>query len=81
MDRKDVEIKLREIIAQRVEGLKADEFGASAELASLGIDSFAFSWILADMEETFDFVMRGADVLKLKTLSDAVDFVATRTKA
>ena len=29
-----------------------------------------------DMEEAFGFEMRGADVMKLKTLDTAVDFVA-----
>ena len=40
----------------------------------------AFSWILADMEEAFEFEMRGADVMKLKTLAFAVDFVEQHVK-
>ena len=47
----------------------------SGELAALGIDSLAFSWILADMEDAFGYEMRGADIMKLKTLASAVEFV------
>ena len=47
----------------------------AGELAALGVDSLAFRWILADMEEAFGFKMRGADIMKLKTLTSAVEFV------
>jgi len=39
------------------------------------VDSLAFSWILTDMEESFDLIIPGSDILKLKTLADVVGYV------
>ena len=80
MDRTQIENKLREIVCKRVNGVKPEMVGSTVELATLGIDSLAFSWILADMEDAFNFEMRGADVMKLKTLAVAVDFVEQHGK-
>ena len=75
MDQQQIEAKLRQIIGKQVAGVKPEAITATGELAALGIDSLAFSWILADMEEAFEFEMRGADVMKLKTLATAIEFV------
>ena len=80
MDRNQIGATLREIISKRVAGVKPEAIEPDGELAALGIDSLAFSWILADMEEAFSFEMRGADVMKLKTLDSAVDFVEQHVK-
>ena len=80
MNRQQIEAKLREIIVKRVAGVKPEAITLTGELVALGIDSLAFSWILADMEETFEFEMRGADVMKLKTLATAVEFVEQHVK-
>jgi len=80
MDRNQMEAQIREIISKRVAGVKPESITPDGELAALGIDSLAFSWILADMEEAFEFEMRGADIMKLKTLATAVDFVAQHVK-
>ena len=75
MERQKIESELRKIIAKRISGVNPDTILSTQELATLGVDSLAFSWILADMEDTFDFVMRGSDIMKLKTLATAVDYV------
>lgn len=75
MERQKIESELRKIIAKRISGVNPDTIISTQELATLGVDSLAFSWILADMEDTFDFVMRGSDIMKLKTLATAVDYV------
>lgn len=80
MNRQQIEATLREIIVKRVPGVKPEAITPTGELATLGIDSLAFSWILADMEEAFEFEMRGADVMKLKTLTTAVEFVEQHVK-
>ena len=80
MESSQIETQLREIICKRVSGVKPAAVTMTVELATLGIDSLAFSWILADMEEAFNFEMRGADVMKLKTLAVAVDFVEQHVK-
>ena len=80
MEKTQIERILREIIAKRVRGVVAETIDPSQELAALGVDSLAYSWILADMEDAFDFVMRSSDILKLKTLTMAVEFVAEHRK-
>ena len=78
MDKTLLAAQLREIIARRVEGADPSRIGDDTELASLGADSLAFSWILADVEDAFEFVMRGGDLMKLKTFAAFVDYVAQR---
>ena len=75
MERQKIESELRKIIAKRISGVNPDTIIPTQELATLGVDSLAFSWILADMEDAFDFVLRGSDIMKLKTLATAVDYV------
>lgn len=80
MERKQIEATLREIISKRVAGVTPESINPTGELATMGIDSLAFSWILADMEEAFGFEMRGADIMKLKTLVASVEYVEKNIK-
>ena len=80
MEKTQIERILREIIAKRVRGVVAETIDPSQELAALGVDSLAYSWILADMEDAFDVVMRSSDIMKIKTLSMAVEYVAAHRK-
>ena len=75
MNRIEIEKTLREILIQRIPDLKPELITPDAELTILGMDSLAFSWILADMEESFGFVVRVADAMTLTTLSRAIDYV------
>ena len=75
MNRQQIETHLREIIAKRVQNISSESIDMDTELTALGLDSLGFSWLLADIEDTFEFVMQGSDILKLKTLSDAIDYV------
>ena len=75
MDRTQIEKTLKEILIKRMPGLAPETISSDADLAELGVDSLAFSWILADMEDSFDIVMVGADAMKLKTISLAADYV------
>ena len=58
MDEKEIEKVLRGILGERIPGLKAEDIAPQAELSALGLDSLAFSWVLADMEEAFDIVIK-----------------------
>lgn len=79
MDKTLLAAQLREIIARRIEGSEASRIDDHTELAALGADSLALSWILADVEDAFEFVMRGGDLMKLKTFAAFVDYVAQRS--
>ena len=75
MNRQQIETRLREIIAKRVQNISSESIDMDTELTALGLDSLGFSWLLADIEDAFEFVMQGSDILKLKTLSGAIDYV------
>jgi acyl carrier protein len=78
MDRTQIENILRGIIAERVPGVDPGTLEREEDLENLGADSLAFSWILADIEDAFEFVMRGADIQNLRTLAGAVAYVQKR---
>ena len=78
MDIQTIETILRGIIARRLPDVSPESITAVGELANLGVDSLAFSWIIADMEDEFDIEIKGADVLKLKTLANAIVYVENR---
>ena len=80
MNRAQIKTTLKEIIAKRINGVKAESIGADDDLAKLGADSLAFSWIMADMENAFGFAMRLSDLIALRTLSASVDFVEVKMK-
>lgn len=75
MNRDEIDRKIREIIASRTNDQSIFSLSKDDPLAKLGIDSLAFGWIVADVEDTFDFMMMGSDVIKLKTMNMAVDYV------
>lgn len=75
MDKKQIESIVREIITKHLQNVRPEDINMNDELSDLGVDSVAFSWILADMEDSFDFIVPGSDILKLKTLAAAVDYV------
>ncbi|MBP2627539.1 MAG: hypothetical protein H6Q68_2250 [Firmicutes bacterium] len=77
MNRTQIENHLREIIAKRVPSSSPESIDMDTELALIGLDSLGFSWLLADIEDTFDFIVQGADILKLKTLGNTIDYVET----
>jgi acyl carrier protein len=80
MKREEIEKKIRDIIAERSKSQKIYELGSDDPIGDLGIDSLAFSWILADMEDVFGFVMIGSEILKLKTLNNSVDYIEKKLK-
>jgi acyl carrier protein len=81
MNREEIEQKIRDIIANRMKNETVREYSSEDPLMKLGIDSLTFSWIIADMEDTFNFVMIGSDILKLKTLNQATDYIETKIQS
>ncbi|MDR7868258.1 MAG: phosphopantetheine-binding protein [Sporomusaceae bacterium] len=78
MDKQQIENLTRNIVAKRLPQVSPDRITPDAEFAALGVDSLALSWMLADIEDTFDIEMRIGDSLKLKNLAAVVDYVAKR---
>lgn len=78
MDKQQIESLTRDIVAKRLPHVGPDRITPEAEFAALGVDSLALSWMLADIEDTFDIEMQIGDAMKLKTLAAVVDYVAKR---
>lgn len=78
MDKQQIESLTRNIVAKRLPHVSPDKITPDAEFAALGVDSLALSWMLADIEDTFDIEMQIGDAMKLKTLAAVVDYVAKR---
>ena len=78
MEKQQIESKLREIVIKRVPALTLESIKDDATFGALGIDSLAMGWIMADIEETFNVVIRGGDVMKMKNMAGVVDFLAEK---
>ena len=78
MERSQIETVLREIIGKRLPNVDSAAIAMNQELADFGIDSLTLNWICADMEDAFEFIMSGADIIHLKTLETAVAYVEKR---
>ena len=75
MNKQQIEQAVKEIIAKRLPNTKPELIAADTQLDTVGMDSLAASWILADMEEAFGFEMPGPDNCILKTMAMAVEYV------
>ncbi len=69
MDKLTIEKNFREIILKRVKGLEPSTLKEDTDFSVLGVDSLAFSWIMADAEETFNLPIRIEEAMKLRTLA------------
>ncbi len=78
MDKQQIESLTRNIVAKRLPQVSPDKITPDAEFAALGVDSLALSWMLADIEDTFDIELQVGDAMKLKTPAAVVDYVAKR---
>ena len=75
MDKLTIEKNFREIILKRVKGLDPSTLKEDTDFTILGVDSLAFSWIMADAEETFNLPIRIEEAMKLRTLALIVAYV------
>ena len=75
MDKLTIEKNFREIILKRVKGLNPSTLKEDTDFTILGVDSLAFSWIMADAEETFNLPIRIEEAMKLRTLALIVAYV------
>ena len=75
MDKLTIEKNFREIILKRVKGIDPSMLKEDTDFSVLGVDSLAFSWIMADAEETFNLPIRIEEAMKLRTLALIVAYV------
>jgi acyl carrier protein len=65
----------QDIYVKRVKDHLADPLNPETTLASMGIDSLAMSWLIADIEEKFGVTIYGSDILGFKTVADVTAFI------
>ncbi len=74
----DIERKVKATIADRLGVAEADIQPTSALVEDLGADSLDIVELVMAMEEEFEVEIPDDEVQKLKTVQDAVDYVAAR---
>lgn len=78
MEKKQIESKVKELVAKCLPQANPDRITMESEFIALGIDSLAMSRIIAEIEDAFDIEVRIGDILKLKTLAAAVEYLEKR---
>lgn len=77
---KDIQAKITEILVDKL-GIKETEVTPDANLIKdLGIDSLDYAEIVMEFEQVFNIRIPDADSGKLKTISDAVKYIADKRK-
>ena len=78
MEKKQIESKVKELVAKCLPQANPDSIVLEADFIALGIDSLAMSRLIAEIEDAFDIEVRIGDILKLKTLAAAVEYLEKR---
>ncbi len=78
VEKKQIESKVKELVAKCLPQTNPDSIVLEADFIALGIDSLAMSRLIAEIEDAFDIEVRIGDILKLKTLAAAVEYLEKR---
>lgn len=74
-DKDEILAFFQEIYLNRVKDHSHEQLLPENSLASIGIDSLAMSWLIADIEEKFGVTIYGSDIIGLKTIDDVIAFI------
>lgn len=76
----DIEKKVTSILTEKL-GIPESEITPDANFVKdLGIDSLDYAELVMDFEQTFDIKIPDDDAEKLQTISQAVKYIASKTK-
>ena len=67
--------KIREIICEYVEVAPEQVTGEARFLEDLGFTSFDFISMVGEFEDAFDIEIDEKDVVKVKTVNDAIEYI------
>lgn len=71
----NLELEIKQILS-RLTGLDIEEIGDNADVINdLGIDSLKIIEIATEIERTYKVVVKDSELVKLRTVKDAVDFL------
>ena len=75
---KDVEAKVKEIIAENLDVKREDLEDSSSFVDDLGADSLAVVELVLALEQEFDLEIPDEDTEKIRTVGDAVTYIVER---
>jgi len=81
MDYAAVELKVKEVLADKLNRNINDIKLESLLLEDLGMDSFGSIETIFELEEKFNLKIPDSDLEKVKTVKDIVDYISTKTGA
>lgn len=71
----DIEAKIIQLIASKVENIDASAVTAASQFKDLGLDSMDTVQLLFDAEEEFGVTFDGDEVKNLQTVGDIIDYI------
>lgn len=80
MDKSDIISKVNEFLVDEFE-IEGDALNPDASWKEIGIDSLDFVDIVVVVENVFGLVIKGEDMVNVKTLQQFYDFIEARLKA
>jgi acyl carrier protein len=81
MDYSEIESKVKEILAGKLNFESGKIEPGSRLVEDLGMDSFSSIEAVFELEEKFDMKIPDEDIAKAKTVKDIVDYIAGRAAA
>ena len=75
MDTADLEAKVIEFIASKVENADASTITPASKFDELGLDSMDTVQLLFDAEDAFGVTFDGEEVKNLRTVGDIIDYI------
>ncbi|PSJ18507.1 acyl carrier protein [Nitrosomonas supralitoralis] len=75
MDTAELEIKVIEFIASKVENIDASMITTASKFDELGFDSMDTIQLLFDAEDTFGVSFEGEEVKGLRSVGDIIDYI------
>jgi len=80
MDKSDIISKVNEFLVDEFE-IEEDALNPDASWKEIGIDSLDFVDIVVVVENVFGLVIKGEDMVNVKTLQQFYDFIEARLNA
>lgn len=71
----DIEAKIIQFIASKVENIDASAVTAASQFKDLGLDSMDTVQLLFDAEEEFGVTFNGDEMKNLQTVGDIIDYI------
>jgi len=76
MDTAELEAKVIEFIASKVENIDASTITAASKFEELGLDSMDTVQLLFDAEDAFGVTFDGDEVKNLRTVGDIITYIS-----